>query len=58
VNLLKGDQALLNGKFNQAGDILNIELTHQPLAIGFNGFAREGKSFGNLGAGLTLNYQL
>jgi hypothetical protein len=40
ILLLYGCQAMLDGKFDQAGNIADAQFVHQPAAIGIDGFGR------------------
>lgn len=49
---------MLHRELDQAGQVFDAQLGHQPAAIGFDRFRRQGENPGNLGAGIALDHHL
>lgn len=56
--LLQGGKAVLDGKFNQTGQVGDVEFCHEAASVGFDGFGREVEDFGDFGAGFAFDDEL
>ena len=56
--LFERDQAVLDGELDQAGQVAQAKLLHQPGAVRFHTLGREREQLGDLRAGFALCHQL
>lgn len=52
-----GRQAVTNREFHQRRQILDIELRHQPAAVGVDALGRQAETFRDLGTGAAIDDQ-
>ena len=57
-SMVQGGQAFPDGVFGELDDVMNFQLVHDLLAVGFHGLQAHIQGLGDLAIGLALGHEL